>query len=98
MTFRIGVISDTHGLLRPEAEPALTGVDHIIHAGDIGRPEIVDALRRIAPVPPSAETSTAANGPANTRTRNACAWREDRSAGRSRRRNRHHHLWAFPRA
>lgn len=50
MMFRIGIISDTHGLLRPEAERALTGVDHIIHAGDIGRPEIVDALRRIAPV------------------------------------------------
>jgi putative phosphoesterase len=50
MTFRIGVISDTHGLLRPEAERALTGVNHIIHAGDIGRPEVVDALRRIAPV------------------------------------------------
>ncbi|MET3841973.1 putative phosphoesterase [Bradyrhizobium sp. OAE829] len=50
MTFTIGVISDTHGLLRPEAERALTGVNHIIHAGDIGRPEIVDALRRIAPV------------------------------------------------
>src|SRR4029078_10764882 len=50
MTFRIGIISDTHGLLRPEAERGLMGVDHIIHAGDIGRPEIVDALRRIAPV------------------------------------------------
>src|SRR3982751_6597630 len=50
MTFRIGIISDTHGLLRPEAERALAGVDHIIHAGDIGCPEIVDALRRIAPV------------------------------------------------
>jgi putative phosphoesterase len=50
MTFRIGIISDTHGLLRPEAERGLTGVNHIIHAGDIGRPEIVDALRRIAPV------------------------------------------------
>jgi uncharacterized protein len=50
MTFRIGVISDTHGLLRHEAERELTGVNHIIHAGDIGRPEIVDALRRIAPV------------------------------------------------
>jgi len=50
MTFRIGIISDTHGLLRPEAERALTGVDHIIHAGDIGCPEIVNALRRIAPV------------------------------------------------
>lgn len=50
MMFRIGIISDTHGRLRPEAERGLTGVDHIIHAGDIGRPEIVDALRRIAPV------------------------------------------------
>ncbi|MCK1619166.1 metallophosphoesterase family protein [Bradyrhizobium sp. 159] len=50
MTFRIGIISDTHGLLRPEAERGLAGVDHIIHAGDMGRPEIVDALRRIAPV------------------------------------------------
>jgi hypothetical protein len=50
MMFRIGIISDTHGLLRPEAERHLTGVDHIVHAGDIGRPEIVDALRRIAPV------------------------------------------------
>jgi putative phosphoesterase len=48
--FRIGIISDTHGLLRPEAERRLAGVDHIVHAGDIGRPEIVDALRRIAPV------------------------------------------------
>ena len=50
MTLRIGIISDTHGLLRPEAERGLTGVNHIIHAGDIGRPEIVEALRRIAPV------------------------------------------------
>ena len=48
--FRIGIISDTHGLLRPEAERRLAGVDHIVHAGDIGRPEIVDALRKIAPV------------------------------------------------
>lgn len=43
MIFQIGVISDTHGLLRPETERGLTRVDHIIHAGDIGRPEIVDA-------------------------------------------------------
>lgn len=48
--FRIGVISDTHGLLRPEAERFLAGVDHIIHGGDIGNPDIVPALRRIAPV------------------------------------------------
>ena len=50
MTFRIGIISDTHGLLRQEAERRLAGVDHIIHGGDIGRPEIIEALRRIAPV------------------------------------------------
>jgi uncharacterized protein len=50
MTFKIGIISDTHGLLRPEAERRLAGVDHIIHGGDIGCPEIIDALRRIAPV------------------------------------------------
>ena len=47
---RIGVISDTHGLLRPEAEQCLAGVEHIIHAGDIGRPEVIAGLRRIAPV------------------------------------------------
>jgi putative phosphoesterase len=48
--FTIGIISDTHGLLRPEAEDGLAGVDHIIHAGDIGRPEIIASLRKIAPV------------------------------------------------
>jgi uncharacterized protein len=47
---RIGIISDTHGLLRPEAERHLAGVDHIIHGGDIGRPDVLVALRRIAPV------------------------------------------------
>jgi putative phosphoesterase len=46
----IGVISDTHGLVRPQALQALRGVDLIIHAGDIGAPEVVDALKRIAPV------------------------------------------------
>ena len=46
----IGIISDTHGLLRPEAETALAGVDHIIHAGDIGTPDIIQRLRRIAPL------------------------------------------------
>ncbi len=50
MTFKIGIISDTHGLLRPEAVRRLSGVDHIIHGGDIGRPEIVAELRDIAPV------------------------------------------------
>jgi putative phosphoesterase len=47
---RIGVIADTHGLLRPEAEQRLAGVARIIHAGDIGRPEVVTRLSRIAPV------------------------------------------------
>jgi len=46
----VGVISDTHGLLRPEAVVALKGVDHILHAGDVGGAEILDGLRRIAPV------------------------------------------------
>jgi uncharacterized protein len=50
MSLSIGVISDTHGLLRPEVERCFAGVSHIIHAGDIGAPEIVEALRRIAPV------------------------------------------------
>jgi uncharacterized protein len=50
MTFTIGIISDTHGLLRPEALRVLAHVDHIIHGGDIGHPEIITALRRIAPV------------------------------------------------
>jgi putative phosphoesterase len=46
----IGVISDTHGLLRPQAAAALQGSALIIHAGDVGRTEILDELRRIAPV------------------------------------------------
>jgi putative phosphoesterase len=50
MTTRIGVISDTHGLLRHEAVAALGGSDLILHAGDIGTPEVVAALERIAPV------------------------------------------------
>jgi putative phosphoesterase len=46
----IGVISDTHGLLRPEALDALTGAEMILHAGDIGKPEVLEKLSRIAPV------------------------------------------------
>jgi putative phosphoesterase len=46
----VGVISDTHGLLRPEAVAALAGVDHILHAGDVGDPGILDELRAIAPL------------------------------------------------
>jgi uncharacterized protein len=46
----IGVVSDTHGLLRPEAVEALRGVDRILHAGDVGAPEILKELESIAPV------------------------------------------------
>ena len=46
----MGLISDTHGLLRPDALAALAGSDHILHAGDIGTPEVLEALRAIAPV------------------------------------------------
>ena len=46
----IGLISDTHGLLRPEALRALDGSDLIVHAGDVGKPEILDALKLLAPV------------------------------------------------
>jgi len=46
----IGVISDTHGLLRTEAVEALRGSEHIIHAGDVGAPEILDQLQEVAPV------------------------------------------------
>ena len=47
---RLGVISDTHGLLRPEVAQLLAGVAHIVHAGDIGSPNVIAALQRIAPV------------------------------------------------
>ncbi|WP_213879282.1 metallophosphoesterase family protein [Pseudomonas sp. dw_358] len=47
---KIGLISDTHGLLRPEALAALQGCDHLVHAGDIGKLEILDALRAVAPL------------------------------------------------
>lgn len=46
----LGVISDTHGLLREEAIALLQGVDHIIHAGDIGNPDIIKRLETVAPV------------------------------------------------
>jgi putative phosphoesterase len=46
----VGVISDTHGLLRPEAKAALAGCDAIVHAGDIGKPEVLSELEAIAPV------------------------------------------------
>jgi hypothetical protein len=46
----LGVISDTHGMLRPEAVAALQGADRILHAGDVGAAEILDALAKIAPL------------------------------------------------
>jgi putative phosphoesterase len=47
---KIGLISDTHGLLRPAALEALRGCQQLVHAGDIGKPEILDALRALAPL------------------------------------------------
>ena len=48
-TLTVGVISDTHGLLRPEAVAALAGVDQILHAGDVGTSDILASLKAIAP-------------------------------------------------
>ena len=74
----IGVISDTHGLLRPEALEALAGVEHIIHAGDIGSPDIVPRLAEIAPV-------TAIRGNVDTQAwaRDLPAWEVVTLAGRT---------------
>jgi hypothetical protein len=46
----LGIVSDTHGLLRPEVIPALKGVDQILHLGDVGKLSILDELAKIAPV------------------------------------------------
>jgi hypothetical protein len=46
----LGILSDTHGLLRPEVLPALRGVDRILHLGDVGKASILDELAKIAPV------------------------------------------------
>jgi len=48
--FLVGVISDTHGLLRPQALEALAGAQLVVHAGDIGSPDILPGLARLAPV------------------------------------------------
>lgn len=48
--YRVGVVSDTHGLLRPEAVHVLRGSDTIVHAGDIGSPDVLSALGELAPV------------------------------------------------
>jgi uncharacterized protein len=47
---RVGLISDTHGLLRPQAKAFLEGCDHIIHGGDIGNPDILEQLAALAPL------------------------------------------------
>lgn len=47
---KIGVVSDTHGLLRPEVAPALAGVERILHLGDVGKMVVLDELNKIAPV------------------------------------------------
>ena len=47
---RVGILSDTHGSLRPEVPPLLAGCERILHAGDVGSPEVLAALRKIGPV------------------------------------------------
>ena len=47
---KIGLVSDTHGLFRPQLAQTLAGVEHILHLGDVGNPAVLDALRKIAPV------------------------------------------------
>ena len=47
---KLGIVSDTHGLLRPEVAPGLKGVDRILHLGDVGKPSILAELEKIAPV------------------------------------------------
>ena len=47
---KIGVVSDTHGLLRPQVIPALEGVEHILHLGDVGDPAILKSLKKVAPL------------------------------------------------
>ena len=49
-SYRLGLISDTHGLLRREAVEALRGSELIVHAGDVGNPKILEELRKLAPV------------------------------------------------
>jgi hypothetical protein len=49
-THLIGVISDTHGVVRPGVIQAFQGVERVIHAGDVGQPEVLTALRRVAPL------------------------------------------------
>ena len=49
-TYIVGVISDTHGLLRPEVLQSFKNVHHILHAGDIGDPNVLEALQKVAPV------------------------------------------------
>ena len=50
MSYLIGILSDTHGLLRPEVETALAECDHILHAGDVGNEQVLTRLERMAPV------------------------------------------------
>jgi uncharacterized protein len=62
---RVGLISDTHGLLRPEARAFLYGCDYIVHGGDIGHPGILEELSLLAPVTAVRGTTIQARGPSN---------------------------------
>jgi uncharacterized protein len=71
----VGIIADTHGLMRPEAITALQGSDVIIHAGDVGKPEVIDQLNAIAPthaVRGNVDTQSWARTLPDTRVVEAC--------------------------
>ena len=76
---KVGVVSDTHGLLRPEVLPALAGVEHILHAGDVGGEALLDELRAIAPV--TAVSRSARRTPGCRRS--AASWHRHRTSPRS---------------
>ena len=69
----VGLISDTHGLLRPEALRALRGVDFIVHAGDIGSPDILEALADLAPLTAVRGNNDTADWAANVPLRSTLA-------------------------
>ena len=69
----VGLISDTHGLLRPEALRALRGVDFIVHAGDIGSPDVLEALADLAPLTAVRGNNDTADWAAHVPLRNTLA-------------------------
>jgi len=70
---RVGLISDTHGLLRPEASAFLRGCDHIVHGGDVGDQKVLQELGAIAPTTAVRGNNDKGGGPGACRTRSWCS-------------------------